>query len=171
MSDQIKSEGGSNHELLRSKQTLAEILEVAIRFEETAHAFYSELIPRVSKKIRYLVEELAAEEQGHVALFSQLMKNPKIEQQLPQLVAVPPSNNRFSDAVHADELGKNPDDQTILQFALAREQAAMEQYTSLAKEVESGPIHDLFLYLSQQETEHKNELEKLYYETVHSGGV
>jgi rubrerythrin len=69
------------------------------------------------------------------------------------------------------DLGKNPDDQAILQYALAREQAAMEQYATLSTEVESGPVRDLFLYLSQQETEHKNELEKVYYETVHSGGV
>ena len=36
---------------------------------------------------------------------------------------------------------------------------------------EPGPIHDLFVYLANEETQHKSELEKLYYETVHSGGV
>ena len=52
-----------------------------------------------------------------------------------------------------------------------REHAAMEQYRSLAQSTESGAIHDLFLFLANEETKHKNELEKLYYEIVHSGGV
>ncbi len=166
-----KESRSSSRELLRSQKSLSEILEVAVHFEQTAYTFYSELVPKVSKKIRYLVEELAAEEKEHVKLFSELIENPEIEQQLSQMVTTPPSDNRFSDAIHSLELGENPDDQRILQYALAREQAAMEQYTSLAEEVGPGPVQDLFIYLSQQETEHKNELEKLYYETVHSGGV
>jgi len=161
----------SSRELLASKQTLAEILEVAIQFEKTARDFYTDLIPKVSKRIRYLVEELAEEEQQHFELFSALLVNPEIEHQLSQMITTPPSNNRFSDAVQAKDMGNNPDDQSILQYALSREQAAMEQYTSLAEEVEAGPIKDLFIYLSHEETEHKNELEKIYYEVVHSGGV
>lgn len=161
----------SSHDLLSSRTSLSEILEVAIQFELTAFNFYTDLAPKVSKQIRYLVEELAAEEQQHHKLFSDLMANPDIENQLSQRVSTPPSNGRFSDAVHAKDLGENPDDQSILQYALSREQAAMEQYTSLAEQVEEGPIKDLFTFLSHEETEHKNELEKLYYEIVHSGGV
>jgi hypothetical protein len=41
----------------------------------------------------------------------------------------------------------------------------------LAQGTEAEPIHDLFLYLANEKTKHKNELEKLYYATVHSGGV
>lgn len=166
-----EDEKTSSHDLLSSKTSLSEILEVAIQFELTAFNFYTALAPKVSKNIRYLVQELAEEEQQHYTLFSELMANPNIEQQLTQRIATPPSNNRFSDAVHAKDLGDNPDDQAILQYALSREQAAMEQYTSLAEQVEEGPIKDLFIYLSHEETEHKNELEKLYYEIVHSGGV
>lgn len=161
----------SSRELLQSKESLSEILQVALQFEKTARDFYTDLIPKVSKKIRYLVEELAKEEQEHYDLFSTLMINPKIESQLSKMVTTPPSNNKFSDAVQAKDLGEYPDDQSILQYALSREQAAMEQYTSLAEEVEAGPIKDLFTYLAYEETEHKNELEKVYYEVVHSGGV
>ena len=41
---------------LSAQKTLAEILEVAISFEKTAHEFYAGLINKVSKNIRYLVE-------------------------------------------------------------------------------------------------------------------
>lgn len=161
----------SSFELLRSKKSLREILEVAIQFERTAYAFYSDLIPKVSKNMRYLVEELAAEEQQHFNLFTVLLENPEIEKQLSQRIKTPPSHQRFSDAIQAKDLGENPDDQAILQYALSREQAAMEQYSALAAEVEEGPARDLFTFLSHEEMEHKNQLEKLYYDIVHSGGV
>ena len=159
------------HELLRSKESLREVLQVAIQFEQTAFNFYNDLIPKVSKNIRYLVEELAEEEKEHARLFTELMENPAIEKQLSEEITLPPSNGKFSDAIHSKDLGESPDDQSILQYALSRENAAMEQYTALADEVSDGPMKDLFVFLSQQETEHKNELEKLYYEIVHSGGV
>ena len=47
----------------------------------------------------------------------------------------------------------------------------MEQYTALAKEVPDGPLKDVFLFLAEEELQHKKELEKRYYEIVHSGGV
>ena len=94
-----------------------------------------------------------------------------LEQQLEAEVLRPASDHKFSDCVHLPDLGENPDDQAVLQYALMREQAAMEQYQSLADNTAAGPIHNLFRYLANEETRHKNELEKIYYEVVHSGGV
>ncbi|QTR55168.1 ferritin family protein [Thiothrix unzii] len=156
---------------LQSKTTLKEILAVATEFERTARDFYTDLIPKVHKSIRYLVEELAAEEQGHYDLFTQMAARDDLEQQLKAEVERPASDHKFSDCIHLPDLGEQPDDQAVLQYALRREHAAMEQYHALAQGTEAGPIHDLFLYLANEETKHKNELEKLYYATVHSGGV
>ena len=156
---------------LQSKTTLKEILTVATEFERTARDFYTDLIPKVHKSIRYLVEELAAEEQGHYDLFTQMAARDDLEQQLKAEVERPASDHKFSDCIHLPDLGEQPDDQAVLQYALRREHAAMEQYHALAQGTEAGPIHDLFLYLANEETKHKNELEKLYYATVHSGGV
>ncbi|MCU7893002.1 MAG: ferritin family protein [Candidatus Thiodiazotropha sp. (ex Ustalcina ferruginea)] len=161
----------SDYERLQSKKSLAEILEVAVEFERTARDFYTNLIPKVSKQIRYLVEELAEEEQHHFDLFSKLKSRPDIEQLIQAMVDTPASDQRFSDAIHLPDLGEKPDDQAVLQFALGREHAAMEQYRSLAESTEEGPIKELFLFLANEETLHKNQLEKLYYETIHSGGV
>jgi rubrerythrin len=166
------SEGHSrSYERLRSKKSLKDILEVATEFERTARDFYTDLIPRVSKQIRYLVEELAEEEQRHYDLFTALAENPEIEVQILQEVVTPASDHRFSDAIHLPDLGEKPDDQAVLQYAMGREHAAMEQYTALAESAEPGPIRDLFAYLANEETKHKTELEKVYYETIHSGGV
>ncbi|MES9971563.1 MAG: ferritin family protein [Candidatus Thiodiazotropha sp.] len=161
----------SSHDRLQSKKSLSEILEVAIEFERTARDFYTALIPKVSKQIRYLVEELADEEQRHFDLFNELRSRPDIEQHIQAMVETPASDKRFSDCIHLPELGDKPDDQAVLQYALGREHAAMEQYHALAKSTEPGPIKDLFLFLANEETLHKSQLEKIYYETIHSGGV
>jgi len=64
-----QKQAASSHALLRSKTSLQDILEVAMQFEQTARDFYTDLIPKVSKPIRYLVEELAAEEALHYQQF------------------------------------------------------------------------------------------------------
>lgn len=169
------SEHGEGHvsgrDRLRAGKTLQEILETAVSFERTARDFYARLAPKVSKRIRWLVEELAAEEQRHFDLFTELSSRPDIADQVQERVATPASDTRFSDCIHLPDLGEAPDDQAVLQYALGREQAAMEQYLELAQTTPAGPIKDLFAFLANEETEHKLELEKLYYEIVHSGGV
>lgn len=166
-------EEGAQHGIdrIRAKKTLSEILEVATSFEASARDFYAALVPRVSKRIRYLVEELAQEEQRHYDLFAALAGRADIAEQVRAEVDTPPSDTRFSDCVHLPNLGENPDDQAVLQYAMGREHAAMEQYRSLAESVEPGPIRDLFAFLAAEETKHKADLEKIYYATVHSGGV
>lgn len=167
----MSEDQSSGYAQLQSRKTLAEILDVAIQFERSARDFYTSLAPQVSKRIRYLAEELAQEEQHHFELFSELRARGDIEQQLLEMIETPASDSKFSDAIQLPELGENPDDQEVLQFALGREQAAMEQYRSLAESTTPGPIKDLFSFLADEETQHKKELEKLYYEVVHSGGV
>jgi rubrerythrin len=164
---------GEQHgrDLLAGKKTLKEILEVATSFEKTACDFYTALIPKVSKQIRYLVEELAYEEMEHYHLFCDLAENPDIAGEISSKIATPVDDHRFSDFVHMPDLGDSPDDKSILQYALYREHAAMEQYRDLADRTGPGPVHDLFEFLANEETRHMRELEKIYYRIVHSGGV
>jgi len=167
----IKPEGGKGYKKLKDKQSLDEILETAIGFEQTARDFYTDLTDRVSKPLRGLVQELADEEAEHYKLFMQLRERRDIQQYINEKIKTPPSDHQFSDYVQLPDLGEQPTDQDVLLYALGREQAAMEQYSALADEVPSGPVADLFRFLAQEELEHKKELEKLYYEVVHSGGV
>jgi len=117
------------------------------------------------------MKKLAEEELCHYDLFARLATHPDIEQQIQSLIEVPASDGRFSDLIQISDLGEQPDDQRVLQYALGREHTAMMQYRALADSVAPGPIRDLFEFLSNEETRHKAELEKLYYEIVHSGGV
>ncbi|MBF0456040.1 MAG: ferritin family protein [Magnetococcales bacterium] len=167
----MKQQQRDKEKLLKAKKSIVEILEVAMEFERTAQVFYAELASRVSKRIRYLVEELAEEEQGHYDRFKKLRDREDLEEQINTLITLPASDGHFSDAVHLPQLGEKPDDQEVLQYALWREHLAIDQYHALAESTAPGPIQDLFLFLVDEETKHKKELEKIYYEVVHSGGV
>jgi rubrerythrin len=156
---------------IQSKQTLKEILEVASSFEESARDFYQGLIPKVSKNVRWVVEELAVEEQQHYDMLMGLAGRTDIESQIKAEMVTPASDGRFSDAIHIPDLGERPDDQAVLQYAMGREHLAMEHYRNLANGAPEGAIKELFEYLAHEETKHKAEVEKVYYETVHSGGV
>jgi len=157
-------------ERFRGKTTLREILEIATGFEASARDFYTALTPKVSKRIRYLVEELAAEEQLHFELFSAMAQRSDIAEQVKLEIERTASDSQFSDCLHLPDMGEQPDDQTVLQYAMGREHAAMQHYGELAETTPPGPIRELFQYLASEETKHKLELEKIYYETVHRGG-
>lgn len=164
------TEGSHGIDRLRGKTSLGEILEVAIGFEASARDFYRALSPKVSKRIRYLVDELAVEEQSHFDLFSALMARDDLADQIRSEIERTASDSQFSDCLHLPDLGEQPDDQAVLQYAMGREHAAMTHYGELANTTPEGPIRNLFQFLASEETKHKLELEKLYYETVHRGG-
>jgi rubrerythrin len=161
----------SSYERIKSMTTLEDVLSVATSFEESARDFYTDLIPKVSKNFRWLAEELANEEQGHYDLFTALAARDDIKEQIKAEVERPVTDGKFAEAVMTPDLGERPDDQAVLQYAMSREHLAMTHYRSLADSTPAGPIKDLFEYLANEEAKHKEELEKLYYETVHSGGV
>ncbi len=157
-------------DVLRHTTSVQEILEVANSFEASARDFYTALIPKVSKRIRYLVEELAAEEQGHFDLLAALRARTDLAEQVKLQIQQPASDSKFSDCLHVPNLGEHPDDQAVLQYAMGREHVAMTHYTELAKTAPAGAIQELFQFLASEETTHKLELEKLYYEIIHRGG-
>ncbi|CAA7615297.1 ferritin family protein [Magnetospirillum sp. UT-4] len=164
------SQDSHGMEMLRSKTTLAEVLDVAISFECAARDFYTALVPRVSKRIRWLVEDLAAEEQRHFDMFTELAGRADLFEQVKTELQRTAADSKFSDCLHLPDLGEQPDDQAVLQYAMGREHAAMLHYGELADSTPPGPIRDLFAFLAGEETRHKLELEKLYYELVHRGG-
>lgn len=161
----------ANKAKLAGKTTVREIFETATEFERVAYAFYKALIPNVSPNIRGLVEELAEEELEHVALFTKLAHDPDVASVLSAAIVHPASNGRFSACVRTPDLGLDPDDQAVLEYALMRESAAMDQYAELAETTPPGRLKDTFLFLANEETKHKAELEKIYQTLVHAGGV
>ena len=167
----MKQTEGNGYDRLRASKTLGEILETAMSFERAAHEFYTHLRAHVSKPMQDLVQELADEESRHYALFKELKARPDVYEHIRSRIKTPPSDHRFSDYVHLPDLGTRPDDQSILQYAMAREHAAIEQYSALAQDLPEGPVRDLFLYLAEEELAHKALLEKRYYELVYQNNA
>jgi len=173
--DNIKNEQhqeghGKGYVQLNSQKTLDEVLIVAASFEKVAYEFYTSLIPKVSKNIRYLVEELADEERQHYDLFKGLRDDQNVLEQLQEKIKLPKEDKNFVNYTHMPDLDKKIDDQSILQYALGREDAAMKQYQELAENTPDGSLKSVFQFLAYEETQHKRELEKKYYELIHSGG-
>lgn len=158
-------------EALSKLTTVEEVLEAVSEFDREAHSFYTDLIPKVSKSIRYIVEELARSELDHVIKLYELSRSDDIRDHLKDAILRPEADRRFSDAIQAPELGEAPDDQEVLQYALARQQIAIEEYSELAANTPPGPMHEVFSFLANEESKHKSDLEALYYGVVHSGGV
>ena len=164
--DKITIQEGDGYQDLKTKTSIGEILTTASSFEYNAFIFYTSLQEKVSEQLRSLVKELAKEEQNHYELFQGLSKHPHVQEHIAKLVKMPSSTNRFSHYIQTPALSEFPDDQAILQYAMGREQAALEQYSSLAQEALPGPIQDLFYYLAHEELQHKIELEKRYSELL-----
>ncbi len=162
---------GRGRDRLKDSKTLGEILQVAMDFERTARNYYQSLSGRVSKPLRALVQDLATEEQRHYDLFAELAASPHARKHIEDRIRTPANDHKFSDYVELPDLGEQPDDQAVLQYAMGREHAAMEQYAALAEDTPEGPIRDLFSYLSREELAHKAELEKRYYAMVYPSNV
>jgi len=152
--------------VLKEKTTIGEVLETAMGFEKTAYEFYSTLKSRVGQSLRGMVDELVEEEQRHYEMFREIRSRDDLQELIQDRIPVPDSDRKFSDYVQQPEVGIYRDDQSLLLYALGREQAAMEQYASLAQETPAGPLRDLFIFLAQEESDHKRELEKRYYALV-----
>ncbi len=149
-------------EQLEDKQSVAEILDVAIEFERTAMEFFTSLIPSASPRLRGLIEELAEEEEHHYQRFQMLKDDPTMLMQLTQRVIPPVSQERFQAAIEFPQLGDNPQDQDVLEYAIRREQAAAEHYALLAEQIETGPLRSLLQLLAHEEAKHKHTLESIY---------
>jgi hypothetical protein len=158
-------------ESLSKLTTAEEVLERVAEFDREAHGYYVDLIPNVSKSIRYIVEDLARTRLAHVRKISRLAKSDDMRDHLKDAIMRPEADRKFSDAIQTPELGDNPDDQDVLQYALSRVQLAIEEYSELAANTPPGVMHELFSFLANEESKHKSDLEALYYQIVHSGGV
>lgn len=165
-------EGHSHgYDKLKDSKTLGEILDTALGFEATARDFYTALAVKVKNPLKGLVEELAEEESRHYQLFADLKARDDLQAQIAERIRTPANDHKFADFVKMPTLEEHPDDQSVIQYAMAREHAAMEQYRDLAAETPEGPIRDLFAWLSKEELEHKAELEKQYYQLVYATNV
>jgi len=137
--------------------SLDEILRFAIRKEADAAAFYRMAADRSNPGVKKTFEELAKEEDGHKKKLEGFdpKKIDKMELKetkglgLSEMMEDVPFS---SDMSYAD----------LMRMAIKNEEKSRQLYNSTAKLVKEPQLKKLLLVLAQEESTHKEKLEKIY---------
>jgi rubrerythrin len=137
--------------------SLDEILRFAIRKEADAAAFYRMAADRSNPGVKKTLEELAKEEDGHKRKLEGFDLKKIDEMELKEtkgmgLSEVMEDVPFSSDMSYAD----------LLRMAIKNEEKSQQLYTSTAKMVKEATMKKLLLALAQEESMHKEKLEKIY---------
>ncbi len=139
-----------------------EILTTAIEREIEAHQLYLEMSERVENpRAQELLQELAAQEQGHRRRLEALLESGVSPEKLAR------QSKRIEDLGITDFLQETPldehsDVQQVLIVAGKREAGSHDLYSALASIADDEETEALFRFLAEQELEHKHRIERLY---------
>jgi rubrerythrin len=137
--------------------SLEEILRFAIRKEADAAAFYQMAADRSTPGVKKTFEELAKEEEGHKKKLEKfdLKKLDRIEVKETKGLGI-------SEAVEDVPYSSDMSYADILRMAIKNEEKAQHLYTSTSQIVAEPALKKLLLALAQEESTHKERLERIY---------
>ena len=142
-------------------ETIDEILDFAIKNEEEAAGFYTELASKnVSPGMTKLFTSFAAEEKGHKAKLLDIKKGKHLVPAKEKVMDL-----KIGDYLVDVEPSTDMKYQDILILAMKKEKAAFKMYTDLATRVE-GDLQNTFLALAQEEAKHKLRFEVEYDDNI-----
>jgi rubrerythrin len=134
------------------------VLDFAIKNEQDASDFYTELAAKMEKPyMKQAFEGFAAEERGHKAKLESV-KSGKIAKLSKDKVL----DLKIGDYLVEQKPSANMDYQSALILAMKQEKAAFRLYTDLAASTDDAGTRDLFLSLAQEEAKHKLRFEVEY---------
>mgnify|MGYP003574050107 CR=1 FL=1 len=137
-----------------------EILDFAIKSEENAHRFYMDWAGKLEDKaLKKMFKELAVEEAGHKAYFTELKKK--------NIIKMPTKGDKVVDLKISDYIVEanattDMDYQDALTLAMQREKEAFKMYAGLAEMVDDEDMKKTFMALAEEEAKHKLRLEIMY---------
>jgi len=137
--------------------SLDEILRSAIRKEADAAAFYRMAADRSDPGVRKTFEELTKEEEGHKKKLEgfDLKKIEKME--LKEIKGLGLSEI-MEDVPYSPDMSYAD----LLRMAIKNEEKSQKLYTSTSQIVTEPMLKKLLLILAQEESVHKERLEKIY---------
>ena len=137
--------------------SLEEILRFAIRKEADAATAYGIAADRARPGVKKLFEELAEEEEKH---------RKKLEKfdlkKIGQMRLKETKGLGISERVDDIPFGPELTYEELLRMAIKNEEKSQMLYTSTAKLVTDSNLKKLLLILAQEESTHKERLEKIY---------
>jgi rubrerythrin len=137
--------------------SVEEILRFAIRKEADAAAYYQMMADRSNPGIKKLLEELAKEEEGHRKKLEHFDRK-KIEKMTVKETKGLGISEWMEDAPFSSDMNYAD----LLRMAIKNEERSQHLYTSTAQMVTEPTLKKLLLVLAQEESTHKERLEKLY---------
>ena len=141
---------------------IGEILDFAIKEEEAAAQFYTDLAQQTDKTyMRDLFMGFAKEEMGHKEKLLKV-KAGKFSMKPDETVTDLKIADYTVDIVPTPDM----DYQEALLVAMKKEKAAFRMYTDLAAKADDPSIRETFLGLAQEEAKHKLRFEVEYDEYV-----
>lgn len=144
------------------KMTLDEMVEYAIAKERLAKEMYERAADRAKHpSSRRLFKGLADAEAQHEVALKELDTS-----HLPETPAEGIQDLRIAEFLEDVEIGPGSDFQTILIYAMKREQRARDFYEAMAESCDSQEAKRLFTALATQEQAHKKTIESIYDDEV-----
>jgi rubrerythrin len=137
--------------------SLDEILRFAIRKEADAAAFYRMAADRSDPGIRKTFDELAKEEEGHKKKLEGFDLK-KIEQMELKEAKGLGLSEMLEDVPYSPDMSYAD----LLRMAIKNEEKSQKLYTSTSQIVTEPMLKKLLLILGQEESTHKERLEKIY---------
>ena len=137
--------------------SLDEILRFAVRKEADAAAFYRMAAERSNPGVKKAFEELVKEEEGHKKKLEEFDRK-KIEQiELKEVKGL-----GLSEIMEDVPYSSGMSYADLLRLAIKNEEKSQKLYISTSKLVTEPILKKLLLVLSQEESTHKERLEKIY---------
>ena len=134
------------------------VLDFAIKNEQDASDFYTELAAKMEKpNMKQAFEGFAAEEMGHKAKLEAVKKG-----KTAKLTKAKVLDLKIGDYLVDQKPSASMDYQSALILAMKQEKAAFRLYTDLAASTDDKKVRDLFLGLAQEEAKHKLRFEVEY---------
>lgn len=143
-------------------KSVDEILDFAIKGEEEAATFYTEMATRVEKDwMKKEFVTFAKEEQGHKAKLEAIKSGKKLFGS-PKAVL----DLKIGDYLVEAEVTPEMDYQDALIVAMKKEKAAFKLYSDLAQSTDDPDLSNTLLALAHEEANHKLRFEVEYDEFV-----
>ena len=138
------------------------ILDFAIRQEEKAASFYTELAAKMdAPHVTRIFLDFAKEEKGHKAKLLQVKSGKQMHAAEKQIADL-----KIGDYLEDVELSADLRYQDALILAMKAEKAAFKLYSDLAAATDNPELKDTLLALAQEEAKHKLRFEIEYDDSV-----
>jgi rubrerythrin len=137
--------------------SLDEILRFAIRKEADSAAFYRMAADRSDPGVKKAFEELAKEEEGHKKKLEEFDRR-KIEKMELKDTKGLGLSEMMEDVPYSPDMSYAD----LLRMAIKNEEKSQRLYASTSQLVTEPILKKLLLILSQEESTHKERLEKIY---------